>query len=140
MQIGFVGLGRMGGNMVHRILRDSEHEVVVSDLSSEAVDRSTANGASASSSLEDLVSKLEAPRTVWVMVPAGDPTRETLEKLIDLLEPGDVLVDGGNSRWLDSRASAELAHERELEFVDVGTSGGVWGLQAGYCMMVGGTE
>ena len=92
MQIGFVGLGRMGGNMVHRILRDSEHEVVVSDLSSEAVDRSTANGASASSSLEDLVSKLEAPRTVWVMVPAGDPTRETLEKLIDLLEPGDVLA------------------------------------------------
>ncbi len=140
MQIGFVGLGRMGGNMVHRILRDSEHEVVVSDLSSEAVDRSTANGASASSSLEDLVSKLEAPRTVWVMVPAGDPTRETLEKLIDLLEPGDVLVDGGNSRWLDSRASAELAHERELEFVDVGTSGGVWGLEVGYCMMVGGTE
>ena len=140
MQVGFVGLGRMGGNMVHRILRDSEHEVVVSDLSGEAVERSVAQGASASASLEDLVSKLAAPRAVWVMVPAGDPTRQTLETLMGLLEPGDVLVDGGNSRWLDSRATAKLAHGRGLEFVDVGTSGGVWGLEVGYCMMVGGTE
>ena len=140
MQIGFVGLGRMGGNMVHRILRDSEHEVVVSDLSSEAVDRSVANGASASGSLEELVSKLATPRAVWVMVPAGDATRQTLETLMGLLEPGDLLVDGGNSRWLDSRASAEVAGGHGLEFVDVGTSGGVWGLEVGYCMMVGGTE
>ena len=140
MQLGFVGLGRMGGNMVHRILRDSEHEVVVSDLSSEAIERSVANGASASESLEDLVSKLAAPRAVWVMVPAGDPTRQTLQTLIGALEPGDVLIDGGNSRWLDSRTTAELAGARGVEFVDVGTSGGVWGLEVGYCMMVGGSE
>ena len=140
MQIGFVGLGRMGGNMVHRILRDSDHEVVVSDLSSEAVERSVTNGAIASESLEQLVSKLAAPRAVWAMVPAGDPTRQTLETLMGLLEPGDLLVDGGNSRWLDSRAAAEVADGHGLEFVDVGTSGGVWGLEVGYCMMVGGTE
>ena len=140
MRIGFVGLGRMGGNMVHRILRDSDHEVVVSDLSSEAVERAAANGASASASLEELVSKLAAPRAVWVMVPAGDPTSQTLETLMGLLEPGDLLVDGGNSRWLDSRARADVAETHGLEFVDVGTSGGVWGLEVGYCMMVGGTE
>ena len=140
MQIGFVGLGRMGGNMVHRILRDSHHELVVHDLSPAAVERTAAYGAKASHSLADLVSKLDAPRAVWVMVPAGEPTRRTLEQLMDVLEPGDLLVDGGNSRWLDSRARAELAGERGLEFVDVGTSGGVWGLDAGYCMMVGGSE
>ena len=140
MRIGFVGLGRMGGNMVHRILRDSDHEVVVSDLSNEAVERAAANGASASASLEELVSKLAAPRAIWVMVPAGDPTSQTLETLMGLLEPGDLLVDGGNSRWLDSRARADVAETHGLEFVDVGTSGGVWGLEVGYCMMVGGTE
>jgi 6-phosphogluconate dehydrogenase len=140
MQIGFVGLGRMGGNMVHRILRDSDHQIVVSDLSLEAIDTAVGLGASASEGLEDLVSKLEPPRHVWVMVPSGDPTQQTVEALFGLLEPGDLVVDGGNSRWLDSRARAELAGAEQVEFVDVGTSGGVWGLEVGYCMMVGGTE
>ena len=140
MQIGFVGLGRMGGNMVQRILRDSGHEVVVSDLSSEAVERSVGHGAAAAESLEALVAALEPPRAVWVMVPAGDPTSSTLATLTRLLSPGDLLVDGGNSRWLDSRETAERAREQGVEFVDVGTSGGVWGLDVGYCMMVGGSD
>jgi len=139
MRIGFIGLGRMGANMARRLLRDG-HEIVAYNRTAEKTREIAGEGAVPAFSIEELVGKLQAPRAAWVMVPAGDPTRETLEKLIDLLEPGDVLVDGGNSRWLDSRASAELAHERELEFVDVGTSGGVWGLEAGYCMMVGGTE
>ena len=138
MQIGFVGLGKMGGNMVHRILRDSEHEVVAFDLGAESVQAAEAHGATGASSLEDLVGKLGAPRLVWIMVPAGAPTQETVDQLAGLLDDGDTIIDGGNTNWHDDvRRAAELI-ERGIQYVDVGTSGGVWGLSGGYCMMVGG--
>ena len=140
MQIGFIGLGKMGGNMAHRIERDSEHDVVAFDFSPDAVKAAEEHGATGASSLEDLVAKLDAPRTVWVMVPAGDPTESTILKLADLLEPGDLIVDGGNSNWHDDVRRGEELSARGLLYVDVGTSGGVWGLQVGYCMMVGGPQ
>jgi 6-phosphogluconate dehydrogenase len=138
MQLGFVGLGKMGGNMVHRIRRDSDHAVVAFDFSSEAVSAAEEYGATGASSLEDLVAKLEPPRTVWVMVPAGDPTEQTVMKLADLFDEGDTVVDGGNTNWHDDVRRAAALNERGIHYVDVGTSGGVWGLEVGYCMMVGG--
>jgi 6-phosphogluconate dehydrogenase len=140
MQIGFVGLGKMGGNMVHRIRRDSGHEVVAFDFSEEAVKAAESHGAAGAGSLDELVGALQAPRAVWIMVPAGDPTQQTVDKLLDLLEKGDMIVDGGNSRWTDSIARHAQCAERGIAFVDVGTSGGVWGLEVGYCMMVGGDQ
>jgi 6-phosphogluconate dehydrogenase len=140
MQLGFVGLGRMGGNMVHRIHRDSDHQVVAFDFSDEAVSEAEGHGASGASSLEDLVSKLEAPRTVWVMVPSGDPTEQTVTQLGELLDEGDTVVDGGNTRWTDDKRRAEALAENGVHYVDVGTSGGVWGIKVGYCMMVGGPD
>jgi 6-phosphogluconate dehydrogenase len=140
MQIGFVGLGKMGGNMVRRIHRDSEHQVVAFDLNEEHVRDAEGVGAKGVASLDELVSSLEAPRMVWIMVPAGDPTQQTIDALAELLEPGDTIIDGGNTRWHDDvRREAELA-ERQLGYIDVGTSGGVWGLEVGYCMMVGGKQ
>ena len=138
MQIGFVGLGKMGGNMVHRIHRDSDHQVVAFDFSADAVSAAEGHGATGASSLEDLVSKLEAPRAVWLMVPCGDPTEQTVDALADLLDDGDLIVDGGNSNWHDDVRRAEALAEKGIHYVDVGTSGGVWGLEVGYCMMVGG--
>src|SRR5688572_1587237 len=112
MQLGFVGLGKMGGNMVHRIKRDSDHDVVAFDFNADAVRAAEGHGAVGAASLEELVSKLEAPRAVWVMVPAGDPTEQTVAKLGELLEDGDVIVDGGNSNWHDDvRRGAELAEK-----------------------------
>ena len=140
MQIGFVGLGRMGGNMVHRIHRDSDHQAVAFDLSNEARAQAESHGAAAASTLEDLVRALEPPRTVWVMVPAGDPTEQTVMKLADLLDEGDTIVDGGNTKWTDDKRRAEQLAPRGIHYVDVGTSGGVWGLEVGYCMMVGGPD
>jgi 6-phosphogluconate dehydrogenase len=132
MEIGFVGLGRMGGNMVHRIHRDSDHTVVAFDPNPDAIGTAEGYGATGASSLQDMVSKLEAPRLVWLMVPSGQITQSTIDQLEELLEPGDTLVDGGNSNWHDDiRRAAHL---------DAGTSGGVWGLEVGYCMMVGGHE
>jgi 6-phosphogluconate dehydrogenase len=140
MQLGFVGLGRMGGNMVHRIHRDSDHQVVAFDPNAEAVATAESHGATGASSLEELVSQLDAPRTVWVMVPAGDITEQTVQTLAGLLEKGDTIVDGGNSKWTDDRRRAEELSGRGLHYVDVGTSGGVWGLEVGYCMMAGGDD
>jgi 6-phosphogluconate dehydrogenase len=137
-QIGFVGLGRMGGNMVHRIRRDSDHEVVAFDFDEKAVKKAEKAGAAGAGSLRELVRKLEAPRIVWIMVPAGDPTQKTVDALAKLLDKGDTIVDGGNSRWTDDMARAASLKKLGINYVDVGVSGGVWGLEVGYCMMVGG--
>ena len=140
MQIGFVGLGKMGGNMVARIRRDSDREVVAFDFSADAVKTAEDHGARGADSIEDLVGKLSPTRVVWIMVPAGQPTEEAIDKLLDLLSEGDVIVDGGNSKWTESIAHHDKCRERGVHFLDVGTSGGVWGLSIGYCMMVGGED
>jgi 6-phosphogluconate dehydrogenase len=140
MQIGFVGLGRMGGNMVHRILRDSDNEVVAFDPSPDAVSAAEGHGASGAASLEELVGKLSPPRMVWLMVPAGEITESSVQALKGLLSPGDAVVDGGNSNWHDDKRRAAELDEAGIHYIDVGTSGGVWGLEVGYCMMVGGHE
>jgi 6-phosphogluconate dehydrogenase len=139
-QIGFVGLGRMGGNMVQRIRRDSDHEVVAFDFDEAAVAKAVENGATGASSLEELVEKLDAPRLVWIMVPAGEATEETVTKLAELMQQGDAIVDGGNSKWTDDKRRAGALAPKGIDYVDVGTSGGVWGIDVGYCMMVGGPE
>ena len=140
MQLGFVGLGKMGGNMVHRIHRDSDHQVVAFDLNLKAVEQAHGHGADTAADYEDMISKLEAPRIVWLMVPAGDITQRAVDEISALLEPGDTIVDGGNTNWHDDvRRAAEL-DAKGIHYVDVGTSGGVWGLEVGYCMMVGGHE
>jgi len=140
VQIGFVGLGKMGGSMVNRIRRDSDHEVVAFDYSSDVVATAEEHGASGADSLEALIGQLDQPRAVWIMVPAGKPTEDTLDALIKLLSPGDMIVDGGNSKWTESVAHHAKCAEHDVRFVDVGTSGGVWGLEIGYCMMVGGDD
>jgi 6-phosphogluconate dehydrogenase len=139
MRLGFVGLGRMGGNMVQRLLLDG-HEVVGWAQSAESVQQVVSHGAVGAGSLEDLVSKLSAPRVVWLMIPAGKPVDDSLDVLRRVLGKGDLVVDGGNSRFVDSaRRAADLA-KLGIGFVDAGTSGGVWGLENGYCLMVGGEE
>jgi 6-phosphogluconate dehydrogenase len=137
-QIGFVGLGKMGGNMVHRIRRDSDHDVVAFDFDKKAVKRAVKNGAVGAGSLKELVKRLDPPRMVWIMVPAGGPTQQTVDKLAKLLESGDLIVDGGNSKWTDDKRRAKALKNKGIDYVDVGVSGGVWGLGVGYCMMVGG--
>jgi 6-phosphogluconate dehydrogenase len=137
-QIGFVGLGKMGGNMVHRIRRDSDNEAIAFDVSKDAVKLAVKNGAIGASSLADLVKKLQPPRMVWIMVPAGAATQQTVDKLSKLLDRDDTIVDGGNSKWTDDKRRAAQLKKLGIHYVDVGTSGGVWGLEVGYCMMVGG--
>jgi 6-phosphogluconate dehydrogenase len=131
VQIGLIGLGKMGGNMAER-LRRGGHTVVGFDRNAAA--------ARDVDSLEELVQKLPKPRVVWVMVPSGDPTRETVRELGELLEPGDVVVDGGNSRYTDDQVHAEMLAKKGIQYVDAGVSGGVWGLQNGYALMVGGDD
>jgi len=138
MQLGMVGLGRMGANMVRRLIRDG-HDCVVFDMSSKAVADLVAEKATGSSSLEDLVKKLAKPRAVWLMVPAA-VVDETIAKVVPSLEPGDILIDGGNSYYIDDIRRAKQLAPKQIHYVDVGTSGGVWGLERGYCMMIGGED
>ncbi|MBV9341179.1 MAG: decarboxylating 6-phosphogluconate dehydrogenase [Acidobacteria bacterium] len=139
MRLGMVGLGRMGANMARRLIRGG-HEVVVTDLSSEAVSAMGKEGALASSSLEDFCAKLGSPRIAWLMVPAGEPTESTARALGERLQAGDILIDGGNSYFKDDIRRSKLFREAGIHYVDVGTSGGVWGLERGYCMMIGGPK
>ncbi len=139
MKIGMVGLGRMGGNMTERLIRHG-HQVVAFDRNADTVAAAGTQGAATATDLADLVAQLEAPRAVWVMVPAGAPTESTVDELSGLLSPGDAIVDGGNSRYTASMAVAERLRAKGIDFLDAGTSGGVWGLKVGYCLMVGGPE
>jgi 6-phosphogluconate dehydrogenase len=134
-----VGLGRMGANMTRRLMRGG-HQLVVSDLSADAVKGLAAEGATGSSSLADLVSKLQPPRAAWVMVPSGDPTQKTVETLLSLMQSGDTIIDGGNSYYKDDVRRSEMCAAKGVHYVDVGTSGGVWGIDRGYCMMIGGPQ
>ncbi|MGB2710319.1 MAG: decarboxylating 6-phosphogluconate dehydrogenase [Conexibacter sp.] len=137
MQLGFVGLGRMGGNMVTRLRRD-DHDVVAFDVSPDAVAAAQAQGAHGADSLAALVAALAPPRHIWIMVPSGDAVQQTLDALAELVDPGDLLVDGGNSNFHDTQRRGTQLAERGIRFCDVGVSGGVWGLEVGYCMMSGG--
>jgi 6-phosphogluconate dehydrogenase len=137
MEIGFVGLGKMGLNMVTRLQRD-KHRVVVYDRNADAVKQAESKGCVASASLADMVSKLAAPRFVWIMVPSGAPTEETIQAVAALLQSGDAVIDGGNTHYHDDTRRAAELQKKGIQYVDVGTSGGVWGLKVGYCMMVGG--
>jgi 6-phosphogluconate dehydrogenase len=139
MHIGMVGLGRMGGNMVKRLLQDG-HSVTAFDPNPTAVEEASKNGAGGANSLKELVSNLPTPRTVWVMVPAGDITEETVSQLAELLDRGDMLIDGGNSNYKETMRRAASLAERGVDYLDCGTSGGVWGLSNGYCLTVGGSR
>ena len=137
MELGFVGLGKMGMNMVTRLQRD-KHRVVVYDRTSDLVKQAEGVGCVGASSLEDMLGKLKTPKSVWIMVPSGAPTEDTVQKVAALLKSGDLIIDGGNSNFHDdSRRAAELK-AKGIHYMDVGTSGGIWGLKLGYCMMVGG--
>ncbi len=140
MQLGMIGLGKMGGNMAER-LRRAGHKVVGFDFSADAVKKLSEAGSVGANTLEDMVKNLtESPRAVWIMVPAGDPVDQTIEKLKPLMSKGDIFIDGGNSNYKDSQRRHEQLKKEGFEFVDVGTSGGVWGITEGYSMMVGGDE
>ncbi len=139
MQLGMVGLGRMGANMVRRLMRGG-HQCLVFDLNPENVQRLASEGATPTRSLADLVSKLSAPRAVWIMVPAGDATDKTVQALAELMQAGDIIIDGGNSYFKDDVRRSRQLRDRSIQYVDVGTSGGIWGLERGYCMMIGGPE
>jgi 6-phosphogluconate dehydrogenase len=139
MQLAMIGLGRMGGNMVERLLNGG-HQVVVFDRSADAVAASVAKGAKAAKDLADVCAQLTGPRIVWVMVPSGDPTQQTVDQLGGLMQPGDILIDGGNSNFRDSMRRADALKAKGIEFIDAGTSGGVWGLTVGYCLMVGASD
>lgn len=139
MELGFIGLGKMGMNMVTRLRRDN-HRVVVFDRSADLVKQAEGQGCVASSSLAEMIGKLAAPRTVWIMVPSGAPTEETVQAVAALLQPGDTIVDGGNTRFHDDVRRAADLKKKQLHYVDAGTSGGIWGLQVGYCLMIGGEE
>ena len=139
MELGMIGLGRMGGNMTQRLLR-AGHRVVVYDPQVEAVHSLTREGAAGADSLHDLIEQLTPPRAVWVMVPAGEATASAIDTLADSLSPGDTVIDGGNSNYKDSIRRAETLAGKGLSFLDAGTSGGIWGLTEGYSMMIGGDE
>jgi 6-phosphogluconate dehydrogenase len=137
MQLGVIGLGRMGGNISVRLMR-AGHHCVVFDRSSDAVKRITGEGAAGAADLADMIKKLDKPRALWVMLPAGAITEATIEELSHALEPGDTIIDGGNTFYKDDIRRAKSLREKGIQYIDVGTSGGVWGLERGYCMMIGG--
>ncbi len=139
MQLGMVGLGRMGAGIVRRLMHDG-HRCVGYDVSADAVRALEADGATGSDSLADFVSKLEKPRAAWVMVPAGDITDKTIQALAGVLEPGDTVIDGGNTHYVDDIRHAKALAENGIHHVDVGTSGGVWGFERGFCLMIGGEK
>ena len=137
MQIGMIGLGRMGANLVRRLMRGG-HQCVVFDEKADAVDALQGEGAVGATSLSDLVGQLAAPRIIWIMLPAGEITEKTIAALSDLVSPGDVIIDGGNTFWKDDVRRAKALDAKGIRYLDVGTSGGVWGLERGYCLMIGG--
>jgi 6-phosphogluconate dehydrogenase len=139
MQLGVIGLGRMGANIVRRLLRNGQ-DCVVFNRSPEKVQQLVEEGAEGAATLQDFVSKLAKPRAIWLMVPAGNPTEQMVSALAQLLEPGDILIDGGNSYYIDDIRRAKELAAKEIHYLDVGTSGGVWGLERGYCMMIGGSD
>ncbi|WP_137387672.1 phosphogluconate dehydrogenase (NAD(+)-dependent, decarboxylating) [Rhodoligotrophos defluvii] len=139
MQLGMIGLGRMGGNIVRRLTR-AGHHCVVYDRNPSAVTELAGEGAVGSGGLADLVAKLDAPRAVWVMLPAGAPTESTVQELGTLLQSGDIIIDGGNTFYKDDIRRGAALKQKGIHYVDVGTSGGVWGLERGYCMMIGGAK
>jgi 6-phosphogluconate dehydrogenase len=139
MQLGLIGLGKMGGNMAER-LRLGGHQVVGFDFNADAVARLTATGNVGVSTLDELAGKLVGRKAIWIMVPQGDPVDQTIAKLVPLLKPGDILIDGGNSNYKDSMRRYKEVTTKGFQFVDVGTSGGVWGLKEGYSMMIGGDK
>jgi 6-phosphogluconate dehydrogenase len=139
MQLGMIGLGRMGGNIVRRLMRQG-HTAVVYDKDAKAVAAIASDGAAGSDSLEQFVQKLERPRTAWVMLPAGKITEATVDALANLMESGDAIIDGGNSFWQDDVRRGKVLKQRGIHYLDVGTSGGVWGIDRGYCMMIGGDK
>ena len=139
MQLGIVGLGRMGGNIARRLKR-AGHEIVVFDVSKDAVAKLAGEGMTGSSSLDDLREKLKAPRSIWVMLPSGKITEDTIVDLGKHLEAGDTIIDGGNTFYKDDIRRAQELQKKDIHYIDVGTSGGVWGLERGYCMMIGGDD
>src|ERR1043166_5617874 len=139
MQIGMIGLGRMGGNMVGRLVRGG-HRCVAYDVNPDNVRAVSVDGADAATSIDDVIAALAAPRVVWMMVPAGDITERTVDALAQRLQPGDIIVDGGNSYYKDDVLRAHALRQLGIHYVDVGTSGGVWGVERGYCLMIGGAR
>jgi 6-phosphogluconate dehydrogenase len=139
MQLGMIGLGRMGANMVRRLMRGG-HECVVWDVNPDNVKQLADEGATGAQSLDDFVSKLSQPRAVWIMVPAGNPTEKTVIDLAARMAAKDIIIDGGNSYFKDDARRSRALHDKGINYIDVGTSGGVWGLERGYCMMIGGPE
>ena len=139
MELGMIGLGRMGANMTERLVLGG-HKVITYDRSAEAIQRVVDKGAVGAASLADFTRKLSLPRAVWLMVPSGDPVDQTIDQLLPSLAKGDIVIDGGNSNYKDSMRRAEKMKSHGMHFVDAGTSGGIWGLQNGYCMMVGGEK
>jgi len=139
MQLGIIGLGRMGGNIARRLMKNG-HEVFAYDRSADSIETLAKEGAKATTGLEDMIQQMAKPRALWVMLPAGDPTEQTINNLGQMLEPGDTIIDGGNTYYKDDLRRAKALAEKGIHYLDVGTSGGVWGLERGYCMMIGGDK